>query len=296
MHNWQQLVREKLICEATKNGGRARAQRDDVIRELAAHLEEVYEEARACSSGDPEAMQIALHQVDDWQALATEIVRAKSEEDSMNTMSHRTKTVLLPAIAILFGVGLVLLFLDRAAILQRLIWMACMALLFCVVASEADRLNLRTRSLWLPGFVALTAASLLMFAEEIVLVHDPSFYFTDISLRPGHLISGLPRWFYFGWLIGQVLCGALGAFLSRRGGGTRAARMVAGAFPALVMFLLCGLAIPVSAFFEHNTFALSHPSRLALGILIWAAVPAVALLLGAAPFLRQPDNLARNEA
>jgi len=293
MHNWPTIVREEL-----ENCGLPPVHREDVILELAAHLEGCYEQARSEGLSDGAALERTMQEVEDWPALAADICRTKLQEDSMNptTMSHRTKAVLLPTIAMLFGVGLVLLFLDRAAILQRLIWMACMALLFCVVASEANRLNLRTRSLWLPGFVTLTAASLLMFAEEIVLVHDPSFYFTDISLRPGHLISGLPRWFYFGWLIGQVLCGALGAFLSRRGGGTRAARMVAGAFPALVMFLLCGLVIPVSALFERNTFALSHPSRLALGILIWAAVPAVALLLGAAPFLREPDNLARSEA
>jgi len=290
MPNWPKIVREKLLLERAENRGLPPTHRDDVTRELAAHLEEVYEEARACSSSDTDAMQIALAQVDDWQVLSTKIARAKSQEDSMNTMSQRTKTVLLPAIAILFGVGLVLLFLDRAAILQRLIWMACMALLFCVVAAEANRLNLRTRSLWLPGFVALTAASLLMFAEEIVLVHDASFYFTDLSLRPQHLISGLPRWFYIGWLLGQVLCGALGAFLSRRGGGTRAARVVAGAFPALAMFLLCGLAIPISAILEHNTFVLSHPSRFASGILVWAAAPAVALLLGAAPFLTRTTS------
>jgi len=284
MPDWKSLVRERLEPHQPL------AHREEVVAELAAHLEECYAQARSAGLPDHAAVELTLKQVEDWQVLATEIVRTKSEEDSMNPTSHRTKTVLLPTIAILFAFGLVLLFLDRAAILQRIIWMACMALLFCVVASEANRLNLRTRSVWLPGFLTLTAASLLVFAEEIALIHDPSFYFTDLSLRPGHLISGLPRWFYIGWLMGQVLCGALGAFLSRRGGGTRAARLVAGAFPALVMFLLCGLVIPLSALFEHNTFALNHPSRLALGILIWAAVPAVALLLGAAPFLRSTTS------
>jgi hypothetical protein len=290
MPNWSKIVREKLTCERLQMSGLTSSQRDDIMRELAAHLEECYAQARSEGLPDHAAVELTLEQVEDWRVLTTEIARTKSKEDSMNHTSHRTKTVLLPAIAILFGFGLVLLFLDRAAILQRLIWMACMALLFAVVASEANRLNPRTRSVWLPGFVTLTAASLLMFAEEIVLAHDPSFYFTDLSLRPGHFISGLPRWFYIGWLIGQVLCGALGAFLSRHAGGTRAARVVAGAFPALVMFLLCGLVIPISALFEHNTFALSHPSRLALGILIWAAVPAIALLLGAAPFLRNTTS------
>jgi hypothetical protein len=278
--DWTELVREHLALPCT----------EDVISELASHLEEIYADACAQGESDTEAMSLALEQVDDWQALAGEIARTKSEEEiSMNdgTMNHRTKTVLLPAIAVLFGVGLVLLWVDRAAILPRVVWFAGIALLLRAVISEPNRLNLRTKSLWLPGFVSLTAASLFMFAEEFILVHDPSFYFTDISMRPSHLISGLPRWFYIAWLLIQVPCGALGAFLSRRNGGTRAARIAAGAFPALTMFFLCGLLIPISAFFEHNTFALSHPSGLALGLLTWAAVPALGLLLGAAPFLKE---------
>ena len=204
-------------------------------------------------------------------------------------MNHRIKTLWLPAIGIVFSFGLLLLFLDRAPILQRLMWVACMALLLGVVTTEAGRLNLRTRSIWLPGFVSLLAASLLMFAEEIVMFHDPSFYFTDISLRPSHLISGLPRWFYIVWLLVQVPCGALGAYLSRRGGGTRGARAVAGAFPALAIFLLCGLMIPISAAVEHNAYVLHHPGRLALALSIWAVVPAIGLLLGAAPFLKAAE-------
>jgi hypothetical protein len=150
-----------------------------------------------------------------------------------------------------------------------------------------ETMNHRTKSLWLPGFVSLIGAVLFMFAEEIVLAHDSSFYFMDRSLRPSQLISGLPFWFYLGWLFALVLCGALGAFVSQRNGGTRAARMVAGAFPALVMFLLCGLVIPVSALFERNDYVFRHPAGLALGILIWAAGPGLALLLGASPFLKE---------
>ena len=149
-------------------------------------------------------------------------------------------------------------------------------------------MNHRTKSLWLPGLVSLTAASLFLYAEEIALVHDRSFYFTDLSLKTRYLISGVPGWFYFTWLLVQVLCGALGAFISRRGGGTRAARVIAGAFPAIVMFAICTIVIPISAIFEHNSFALRHPSALVFGSLIWAGAPALALLLGAAPFLKEP--------
>jgi hypothetical protein len=275
MPDWKELIRERL--------GPGMSCSQDVVTELAGHLEEVYEEARLCESSEPEAMRLALKEVGNWHVLAEEIARTKSEEGPMN---HRTKTVLLPAIAILFSAGLLLLFLDRAAILQRMIWTACMGLLLCTAALELNRLNPRTRTVWLPGLVSLTAASLFLFAEELVLMHDSSFYFTDLSLRPSHLISGLPFWFYLGWLLAQIFCGAMGAFLSRRGGGRPAARAVAGAFPAIVMFGLCAFVIPVSALLEHKAYVFDHPGLLALGILIWAGAPAVALLIGAAPFLR----------
>jgi hypothetical protein len=274
MPDWKELIRERLGASKCSQ---------DVITELATHLEEVYEEARSGKSSGPEAMHLALQEVDDWHVLAEEIGHTKSEEGSMN---RRTKTILLPAIVILFGFGLLLLFLDRAAILQRMIWTACMGLLLCTAALELKRLNSRTRTLWLPGLVSLTAASLFLFAEELVLMHDSSFYFTDMSLRPSHLISGLPFWLYLGWLLAQIFCGAMGAFLSRRGGGTMGARAVAGAFPAIVMFGLCAVVIPVSALLEHKAYVFDHPGLMASGILIWAGMPAVALLIGAAPFLR----------
>lgn len=277
--DWKQLVRERIASAEL-----AHDLPPEVVAELATHLEEIYEDACGKSPSDDAAITLTLQEVRDWHVLAADIRSSRSKEDSMN---YRTKAVLLPLTTVLFASGLVLLFLDRAPILQRLIFTACMVLLLCAAASEANRLNLRTKSLWLPGFVSLIAASLFLFAEELALVHDSSFYFTDLSLRPGHLISGLPFWFYLAWLVAQVLCGAMGAFLSRRGGGTRAARLVAAAFPALTMFLLCGFVIPISALFERNVYIFRHPAGLALAILIWAGVPGLALLLGAAPFLTE---------
>lgn len=212
-------------------------------------------------------------------------------------MRGRTKKLWLPVLASLtFTAALLVVFekvharplvvqLGHLAMALQLAWFAAMPLLG-KTAPEEPLMNQRTRSIWLPGFVSLTAASLLMFAEEIVLQHDSSFYFTNISLHPHEVIFGLPGWFYLAWLLLQVPCGALGAFLSRRGGGTRRARIVAGAFPALAILLLCGLAIPVSAFFESNSFVLDHPYPVVLGILVWAGAPAITLLIGAAPFLR----------
>jgi hypothetical protein len=70
-------------------------ERNEVIAELAAHLEEVY--AELCARGVPNADAIdgALAEVADWRALTRRIERAKRREGPMN---HRTKTVWIPGL------------------------------------------------------------------------------------------------------------------------------------------------------------------------------------------------------
>jgi len=282
-HAWRRIVIERILPSRLPAG-----QRDDIVSELASHLEETYESAQSRGMDDSEATKLALDQVKDWKALGKRIQRAKSTEELMNPI---TKRYLLPAMAILFPIGLVLVFLDRAAVVQRLIWIVEMALLLCAAAYEGNRLNQRTRSVWLPGFVSLTSASLFLFAEEMVMTHDSSFYFTSMSLRPDHVSSGLP--FYLSWLGAQLLCGAAAAYLSRRAGGSIRARVLAAAFPAIVMFALWILVIPVSALAEHNQFLWNHPLLYLEGVFIWAVPPAIALVAGAGPFLMQPARQAR---
>ena len=144
--------------------------------------------------------------------------------------------------------------------------------------SEDALMNHRTKSLWLPALASFAAATLFL----LVL--------TQASLAPRFLVrlnSGLGISLYIGWLFAQIPFGALGAFLSRRAGGTRATRIVAGTFPAIVMFGLWAFWIPVSAFAEHNTFVLGHPLYYAIGIFFWVLPPAIALLLGTVPFLKE---------
>jgi hypothetical protein len=150
-----------------------------------------------------------------------------------------------------------------------------------IFRTKEQSMNHRTRSLWLPGLASFAAASLFL----LVL--------TQVSLQPRFLVrlnSGIGISFYIGWLFAQVLFGALGAFLSRRAGGTRTARIVAATFPAIVVFGLWAIWIPASAFIEHNTFMLNHPLYYALGIFPWVVLPGIILLLGAAPFLKEPKR------
>ena len=278
MPDWKKLVQRRT----SELKLRTRL-KEEVSAELAAHLEEIYEEARSKGLPPKAAMRIALQEVESWSDLSRDIAAIRSTEDRM---TQPTKTLWLPSIAILFVIGLALVLRDRAPALQQLIWTACIVLLFCAAASEASNLNERTRRLWLPGFASMTAAGLFFFAASIV--SDPSRFTSELSLRPQslRLESGPGRAFYFSWVVAHLLFGAVGAYMSRRAGGTRTARLLAGMFPVLAMFLVCGIVIPISAFAQHNLFVERHPMMLVFGTLIWAVIPGIALLAGAAPFLK----------
>lgn len=214
--NWKDLVRRRLSSQHDH-----RSAGEEIVTELAAHLEDVYDAAQARGLDARSSLELTLQEIQDWHVLLADIRRAKSQEDSM---------------------------------------------------------NLRTRSLWLPALASLFASSLFLLA------------LTEISMQPPLLVrlhSGAAQWLYAVWLIGQIAFGALGAFLSRRVGGSRATRIIAATFPALVMLASCAIVIPASALMEHNDFIFHNPGRLWWGAFLWAVVPGVTLLLGAAPFLKE---------
>jgi len=276
--DWKEIVRERLPLPSSAQ---------EAILEIAAHLEETYDDALAEGLTAPAAIEFTLQQVKDWRALRKSICRAKCKEGSMNP---RTKTLWLPALAVLFAAGLALVLLDRAALLQRLIWIACMAMFLCAAASEANYLNQRTRRFWLPGFVSLSAAILFLFAADIV--YDPFLFFTQVSLHPQDLLrwnSGSPGLFYLVWLFAQVAFGALGALFSARLGGSRTARIAAGALPAIVIVGTHAALVPVTNRIAGEAFTAPLPAYLASAMLVWVAVPAVAVLGGALPFLRESN-------
>src|SRR5580698_7682721 len=201
--------------------------KQEIVAELAAHLEDAYEAAKARGLDANFALELAQQETHDWHVLLADLRRAKSKENSM---------------------------------------------------------NLRTRSLWLPALASLFASSLFLFAV------------TEVSLQPKLLVrlnSSAAHRVYTVWSVAQIAFGALGAFLSRRVGGSRMARVVAATFPAIVMLATCAIVIPVSALMQHNDFIFHNPGRLWWGAFLWAVVPAVTLLLGATPFL-QPEPAKRH--
>ena len=118
------------------------------------------------------------------------------------------------------------------------------------------------RTLWLPGMAALGAsAAVLLGAARLA----PGSLWAD----PGATLPMMAA-----MLLSYLLCGALGAWWSRRAGGSVAARFVAAIFPLalhLCMVLVAAIRLPSDV----------RPG-VALGFIV---IPGIALTIGALPFL-----------
>ncbi len=113
MPDWRKLVQEHLEPH------QAPAHREEVVAELAAHLEETYEALRLQGLTEAAAVVLTLQEVEDWHVLAQKIHRAKSQEGPMNT---RTKTLWLPATANLLAAMLLLMLMQKMGTQPRLVW------------------------------------------------------------------------------------------------------------------------------------------------------------------------------
>ena len=226
MPDWKALVRKHV-----SNCGLTHELAEEVVSELAGHLEDCYEEFRTQGVGKSEAIERSLGQVAEWPTLSRQIRSAKQKEGMMN---HRTKT------------------------------------------------------LWLPALISLAAAmAFLMISTQIAL--EPRVIAERfITLHTSTTRTSYSFAVYLPWLILLPFCGAAGAYLSRRAGGQRTVRLIAGLFPGiallgLVCFLtLIGQIVP----FQH------HWSAFVTALLFLMMPPGIALFLGVMPFLKEPGSRA----
>ncbi len=138
-----------------------------------------------------------------------------------------------------------------------------------------EAMNKRSRTLWLPGLVTFTLSSVLLMLMQLFTFSRPRVYWVDNgAFAVGYL-----------WLVSLLPCGALGAYLCRRAGGTRFNSIVASVFPSLIMLAVFSVILPIGIFVEQNTYILHHLRYFGLALLVWIVVPGAALLLGALPVL-----------
>jgi hypothetical protein len=224
-HDWRRLVRERLnLCHAVASD------REEIVAELASHLEELFDEQRESGLPEAEATERALSEVCNWERLNRRIQRAKREEDKMND---------------------------------------------------------RTRHLWLPGLASFAAAVIC----EVLLARW--------SYQPRVLLSShhLTQMMYGLWLIAQLVCGAVGAYLSRRAGGTRPTRLAAALFTSAILLIAMLGVVGTSLFarvtgFWRQDFGSIDLLMIAKVIGVMIVIPSVALLVGALPFLTERKEMA----
>lgn len=275
MPDWEELVRQRM-SELNLPADH----KEEVISELAAHLED----AAADSTGTEEAENRVINQVH-WRRLQRSIERTKHGEGSM---SRLTKLFCLPAIVVLFSIGLVLLFRNRDVFLQRVIWAACAALLLVAAASESKDMNRRTRSLWLPALATFFGASVSLMVMEWVGMKPQLVWMSREAVGHNALLL------YWPWLATLPAFGAAGALLSRRASGAPRTQLAVGVSPALIMFTAMALSLPLALAIDG--FHLAQLVGFGLVVMNWVAIPGFALLLGALPFLRETNTLERSEA
>jgi hypothetical protein len=211
MPNWEELVRQRLSGVALDA-----AEKEEIQAELAAHLEESYEEF--CQEGLPEreAVQRTLVQVADWQGLQRKILIARRREQPMQK---------------------------------------------------------RVQQLWIPGLLTFTLSAILLMTLQ------------KLGVQP-HIVGSGPSavLFYAPWLATLPFIGALGAYLSNRGGGLLRTALLASVFPVLALTMAFLLMFPIGFVLERIIGSPVHFRIVATAILCdgigWIFTPGVALLSG----------------
>ena len=187
-----------------------------------------------------------------WGGLATRMSHP-SPSQWLGLLSGILNWVVTPAVALLFG--------ALPFIAPPTTWKA--------------RINDRTRTFWVPALVSLIAALMGLTT------------FTIASLRPAIVAHGWTFLVgYILWILCLPLCGAAGAYISRRAGGTVWTRLATVLFPVVAMSLLVGVLIIT----KRVVFAKPQIFYFASALFFGAIVPSAALFAGALPFLKSPED------
>lgn len=116
----------------------------------------------------------------------------------------------------------------------------------CCARTKEKPVTPRTKRLWLPSLVTLLV-SMVMLPMLGWLGLKPQFLFLQGPHDRTYVFT-----VYTVWLMMLPLVGALGAYLSRRAGGTHAAVIISGIFPALAFFVVLLFVLPFMGFLEHG--------------------------------------------
>ena len=149
---------------------------------------------------------------------------------------------------------------------------------------KENPMNNRVRQFWLPGLLTFTLSMGLLAVAEI---YGPKPWILR-SGNPPVMVVHIP------WLLGLPVVGAIGAFLSRRAGGSRRAVFSSIVFPVVPYLAAILFISPVVLGFDHFIAHSPMPASIPMAVLGLVLTPGVALLAGGLPaqlfFSRRLDS------
>ncbi len=175
MRDWKALVRRRL-----GKLNLAAAQQEEVISELASHLEDLVEDHLALGLSEPDAIARSLDEVANWRALSKRIQRTKYEEELMNA---RVRNLWLPgfvclvsAMALVMILGSIgvrphLLAVGSLSVVLYLPWLAALPLLGAATSYWSRRAGgqrfARIAAALFPAFAMLAVCCFVVITSAI---------------------------------------------------------------------------------------------------------------------------------
>jgi hypothetical protein len=133
----------------------------------------------------------------------------------------------------------------------------------------------RVKQFWLPSLLTLLLSMGLL---ALIQVFGPNPWL--VARKSGWSLVAPVAVVYLPWLLSLPLIGAMGAYLSNRGGGSRRAAFGSIIFPVLPYLVFFVVALPVMAIFNEHLAHNIMFGALFVGLFAWVLAPAAALLTG----------------
>jgi len=133
----------------------------------------------------------------------------------------------------------------------------------------------RVKQFWLPSLLTLLLSMGLL---ALIQVFGPNPWL--VTRKSGWSLVAPVAVVYLPWLLSLPLIGAMGAYLSNRGGGSQRAVFASIVFPVLPYLVFFVVALPVIAIFNDQLAHNIMFGALFVGLFAWVLAPGAALLAG----------------
>jgi hypothetical protein len=218
MRDWHALVRDHLVP----------ASEEHIVDELAAHLQEHYENLRAQGIAEENAFELTCARVGSWDQLRRGIVSARQQG---GTMTDRVRQVWIPTLVTLVLAGVMLAVLIWAGA-QPLIWHpgeVCGVILYVpwllflpLAGGIGAYLSRRSKAEGWPAYVSGLSPA-LAWAIVFVLV-TPVAFFVNPAVAPSFKIASILA-MVVSWVVLPGLALAVGIVAQRMIKGRPAASL-----------------------------------------------------------------------